>query len=382
MYNNYIRCPNCGAMNPPGTLYCVQCGTPLTSKVCPQCGTQIPAYMERCPNCGYVFPRQTLASIRRTIPKKAMQYIQQTYVPSGGFIENLKLFYNLIFKPRGPIFNVSPQVYSHLPLSTIQEKGKYLTYAAVMLLIAVGFVSSIVLSQVPQVDILSTLLFALIPALVYLYIIYSHDRYEPEPIWLIFLAFAWGAVSTFFAAILNDTIINFLMGGFAGGAAFTEEPLKLLGVFFLATSPKLRDEFNDHVDGFIYGAMAGLGFGFAENILYIGRGFAGAGMFIVLVRSITILMHMFTTGLAGWWLGYMKMMGYNLKSINAIVGMVYGMAIHFIWNTLAYLGIVALLVFIIVGPAMLLKSLDILKKGLIDEYYWGFAHGYAPRERY
>ena len=369
-------------MNPPGTLYCLQCGTPLTTKVCPNCGSTVPAYVERCPVCGYVFPRPSLAQVRRTLPQQAPQYVEQSYLPSGGFIDNLRLFYNLVFKPRGPIFRVSQQVYSRLPISTIAERGKYLAYGAVMFLFALAFVSLIVVSQVPQTDILLTIIFALVPASIYLFLIYKHDRYEPEPLWLVLLAFGWGALSTFFAALVNDVVINYFMGGFAGGAAFTEEPLKLLGVFLIATSPKLRDEFNDHVDGFLYGAMAGLGFGFAENILYIGRGLPQAGIFIVIVRSITILMHMFTTGIAGWWLGYMKMMGYDLKSLNALVGMVYGMAIHFLWNTLTYFGIIALLVIFVAGPYMLYLAFKIMKQGLVDEYYWGFAQGYAPREKY
>ncbi len=370
----YIVCPRCGTPNPPGTLYCMKCGAPLAYKRCPRCGAQVPINAASCPHCGYVFQYRSLASVRRTMAGAVP-------TPSGGLAADLTAFYNLVFKKRRPILNVSREVYATLPLKTYLERGKYVMAAAALFLMGVGLVLALA-SRYP-VSPLVALIYALIPAGAYMWYIYQHDRFEPEPLWLVLFAFAWGVFSSIIALILNETIVAYLCGGFASCAAFTEEPSKFIGVYLLATLPATRNEFNDHLDGFLYGAMAGLGFGVAENVLYIARSFARLGMGIVLLRATTILMHMFTVGLAGWWLGYLKMTGRPIRIPEALVGMFYGMAIHFTWNLLGYIiGPAALLVVIIAGPAMLWYSHKILQAALLDEYYWGFAQGYAPRENY
>ncbi len=369
----YIVCPRCGAQNPPGTLYCMKCGAPLASKRCPSCGAQVPIDAQQCPNCGYVFQLSSLAAVRRTMAAVAP-------VGGGGLLEDMKLFFNLVFKKRGPILNVTREVYATMPLKTYMERGKFIFTAAALFLMGVGLVMVLAARHASPVV---ALLYALIPALAYMWYIYSHDRFEPEPLWLVAFAFAWGVFSSVLALILNEFIVSGLCGGFAPCAGFTEEPSKFLGVYLLATLPATRNEFNDHLDGFLYGAMAGLGFGVAENVLYIARSYAQLGIGIVLLRATTILMHMFTVGLAGWWLGYLKMTGRPLKMPESLVGMFYGIAIHFAWNSLGYiLGPAALLIVVIAGPAMLWYSHKILQAALLDEYYWGFAQGYAPREQF
>ncbi len=296
-------------------------------------------------------------------------------------MEGLKLFYNLVFKKRGPILNVTSEVYAQMPVQAYMERDKFLFAAAALFLMGIGLV--LLLAARYPVSPLVSLLYALIPAAIYMWYIYRHDRFEPEPLWLVIFAFAWGVFSSVIALILNMTIVDGLCGGLAPCAGFTEEPSKFLGVYLIATLPLTRNEFNDHLDGFLYGAMAGLGFGVAENVLYISRSFAQLGMGIVLLRATTILMHMFTVGLAGWWLGYLKMTGRPLNTPLSLVGMLYGIAIHFTWNSLGYIfGPAALLIVIIAGPLMLWYSHKILSAALLDEYYWGFAQGYAPRERF
>ena len=335
----------------------------------------MPINAQQCPSCGYVFQPSSLAAVRRTMAGAAPVY------GGGGLIEDMKLFFNLVFKKRGPILNVTQEVYAMMPVKTYMERGKFLFTAAALFLMGVGLVMA--LASRYLVSPLVALLYALVPALAYMWYIYRHDRFEPEPLCLVAFAFAWGVFSSVLALILNETIVAGLCGGFAPCAGFTEEPSKFLGVYLLATLPATRNEFNDHLDGFLYGAMAGLGFGVAENVLYIARNFAQMGIGIVLLRATTILMHMFTVGLAGWWLGYLKMTGRPLKIPDSLVGMFYGIAIHFTWNSLGYiLGPAALLIVIIAGPAMLWYSHKILQAALLDEYYWGYAQGYAPREHF
>ena len=46
-------CPNCGANNPAGAKFCVECGTKLSQKgKCPKCGAEVSAKAKFCPECG------------------------------------------------------------------------------------------------------------------------------------------------------------------------------------------------------------------------------------------------------------------------------------------------------------------------------------------
>src|SRR5690606_32361043 len=122
------------------------------------------------------------------------------------------------------------------------------------------------------------ILAAFIPTIVYISIVYWADQYEKEPFWLLSAAFLWGAVpSIIFAYIFNTTLslpIYLILGeSYAADAAtatliapIVEESFKgiiLLGIFVL-----WRHEIDSPLDGIIYGAMVGLGFGMVENVYY------------------------------------------------------------------------------------------------------------------
>lgn len=101
------------------------------------------------------------------------------------------------------------------------------------------------------------------------------DRWEPEPPFLLVVAFIWGAfVATAFAMLVNDT--NALLFGdtFAAvvSAPFGEELLKgLFMVVVLLSTRRGRRELNSLTDTLIYAGIVGLGFTFLEDITYIIR---------------------------------------------------------------------------------------------------------------
>ena len=118
---------------------------------------------------------------------------------------------------------------------------------------------------------------AFVPTLVYAMFIWWLDRYEKEPIPLLLVAFVWGALPAVVLAIALGVIADvplqqFLLPAHAEvtGASLLapliEEAAKaiILVVLFLA----YRREFDNVLDGVIYGAMVGLGFAFVENVLY------------------------------------------------------------------------------------------------------------------
>ena len=148
-------------------------------------------------------------------------------------------------------------------------------------------------------------------------LIYRLDLYEREPLSLALGAFAWGA---FAATALSlratgwDRVVADAFGaGFAArwGPALTaslvEETLKGVGVVLIYLIA--RDEVDDVMDGFVYGALCGLGFAVVEDVLYFMAAFGGSPSgvlegFYVRVISSGLYGHVLYTGLVGMGVGY------------------------------------------------------------------------------
>ena len=59
-----------------------------------------------------------------------------------------------------------------------------------------------------SVAVIASLLFAVIPTLCYVAIVWWCDRYEKEPFWLLAAAFLWGAVPAILLAIGGEVILD------------------------------------------------------------------------------------------------------------------------------------------------------------------------------
>jgi protease PrsW len=153
-------------------------------------------------------------------------------------------------------------------------------------------------------------LFALtgaIPAAVAMAYVDRLDHKRPEPVWSLRRVALGGAVSVFACALLEGFTLEAFSGrgvawGLARatlGVAAVEEMAKLLCVRWLVWS---RPEFDERMDGIVYGTRAGLGFALAENVLYLVgiRGeltFAG----IYVARALlTVPMHAVCGGIIGY----------------------------------------------------------------------------------
>ena len=112
----------------------------------------------------------------------------------------------------------------------------------------------------------------LIPSILIGLFVYYKDKYEKEPLNLIFRAFLFGCLAVipsiiieqFFMFIQLDKFDIFLFAFI--GIALVEEGSKF---FFLKKFLFPHKEFNEPFDGIIYAVMISLGFATVENFMYV-----------------------------------------------------------------------------------------------------------------
>jgi len=196
---------------------------------------------------------------------------------------------------------------------------------------------------------LSWLLLGLYAAPLFL-LIYSLDLYEREPLSVALAAFLWGAFAATALALDAggwDQVLAQVAGAdFAATwapaltAPVVEEFLKGAGIVLLYLI--VRDEIDDVMDGFVYGALCGLGFAVVEDVVYFMAAFGGtpAGVlqgFYVRVLSSGLYGHVLYTGLVGMAVGLVVSrrepapMRERLPMAAGIVALaVFG---HVLWNS-------------------------------------------------
>jgi RsiW-degrading membrane proteinase PrsW (M82 family) len=176
------------------------------------------------------------------------------------------------------------------------------------------------------------------------------DRYEAEPTSLLALALAWGAaVATFGALVINTASVHAIQN--SGGdpswgallvAPVVEESLKGLAVVVVLLVR--RREFDGVVDGIVYAGMAGIGFAFVENVLYLGRALGtadGHPVFVFVLRCVASpFAHPLFTAATGIGLGIAARTSNRLLRVAAPVGgWCLAVALHSAWNLSASSGL-------------------------------------------
>ena len=181
--------------------------------------------------------------------------------------------------------------------------------------------------------------------------IYLLDLYEREPMSLVLGALVWGAVAaTALSGIANEgwALVVARVGGpvFAAEwtaaltAPFVEETLKAAGVVLIYLIA--RDEMDDVMDGFVYGAMVGLGFAIVEDVFYFIAIFGGtpggvlAGFYVRVVSS-GFYGHVLYTGLAGIGIAYFvsrrEEVAFGRRLLVAAGLFAAAVFAHFLWNS-------------------------------------------------
>lgn len=324
---------------------------------CPHCGSPISVEHLYCTKCGFKLQDWIAA-----------QEIKETPEYQTTTMENVVDAFKALINPT-PI-NVAP---SSAVFLERQPKSllRYMVGAVVLLLL--GLVVSYGGEWLTYIGF--TIAGYAVPIIVLAYIVKS-DVFEREPLAIVAYCFGWGAFSGILAGILNELITGPFLG--AGGAGFIEEPLKIYGVYRIAKSARMGNEFNDHLDGIIYGAAAGAGFAGLENFWYITEmvlNNAYPALFAVFIRSITGVMHICWSAIAGRNLGVAKATKGFIESNDLIPGVLVSAIIHFAWNTAPFdLSLFVLLPFTLIGLRNMIKA------AVEDERRWGFEF-FAPDEK-
>lgn len=187
-------------------------------------------------------------------------------------------------------------------------------------------------------------------ALPYLGLLLWIDRHEQEPLWLIGLAFGWGAMVATALSIPFNTVAGWVGTGLTGdealgsmlaaslSAPFVEEVAKALAV--AAIYIVFRREFDDVLDGVVYGAVVGLGFAWWENVTYyVHVGMTeglGAMLGLTVVRGVMhgLAGHATFTGLTGLGFGVARVARSRAWGwAGPPVGLAAAISAHFAWNT-------------------------------------------------
>jgi protease PrsW len=198
--------------------------------------------------------------------------------------------------------------------------------------------------------VLVALLGALIPTVFYVSFLWWLDRYEKEPVWLLALAFVWGALPAAFLSVVAEMAFDASFAVVAGeslladlasvsiSAPIIEESAK--GVALIALVLLFRREFDNVLDGIVYGAMIGFGFALTENLfayflpILTSEGLA-AGLTNIFMRSVVFgFNHAFWTATTGAAVGYARLSRQPLRRLFLpVAGWAAAIVLHGLHNT-------------------------------------------------
>jgi protease PrsW len=214
---------------------------------------------------------------------------------------------------------------------------------------------------------LSALSISTLLSLVPISILWFLDRRERENPWMLVAAFLWGGLiatalslpinTAFFRAVDRWIALNPMITDLLGpnatvliaaplSAPIVEEVIKAAGVGLIMWM--LRDEFDGMRDGFVYGALVGVGFNWFEAPLYVMQGYAQQG-----VAPYTLQLgvryglfglggHAMFTGLFGLFLGLAAQTSRIwLRLLAPLIGLILAITAHLINNALPLLAALA-----------------------------------------
>ena len=199
------------------------------------------------------------------------------------------------------------------------------------------------LTQNGTSSIIAALTIPIIPVVGIFLLVNFMDRYEHEPWYLRLAAFLWGAIIAIPPALFiegnidkilqnmldpntTNEVLRIALQGLNAGV--TEETIKGLGLLLLFFV--LRDEFDDVVDGIIYGALIGAGFALVENFRYFALDSKNFLVFLIVGRILLgWLGHSTFIACFGAALGYVRYTRVRWKQIVIpVLGFLIAIGLH------------------------------------------------------
>ena len=180
---------------------------------------------------------------------------------------------------------------------------------------------------------------AFAPGLFWLWYFFKKDEIEPEPLSHIRTTFVWGMASVIPAAFMEKLVGLPDFWTLVVSAPVFEELFKFLAVFLTVYN---NDEFDEPMDGIVYGATAALGFASVENVIYLLREYresAGAFALVSVLRSvISVPAHALFSIMWGYALGLAKFEDKAEHGKIIAVGLASAIGLHAAFNFFCTLG--------------------------------------------
>lgn len=230
---------------------------------------------------------------------------------------------------------------------------------------------------------------AVVPTVLYVLILWWFDRYEKEPRHLLLAAFVWGAVPAAILSIIGEAVLGQPLMALGEAPAqllsssllapVVEESAKGFAVFLLLLF--FWREFDDVLDGVIYGATVGFGFAMSENVFYFAdslqqagwEGLATSAFFRAVIFGMN---HALFTSIFGASLGYARIGARGCRRwAMPPLGLLGAMFVHGLHNLLVSLSnAVCLLMSVMNNWGGMLVILAVILLAAQQEKRWIAAH--------
>ena len=170
-------------------------------------------------------------------------------------------------------------------------------------------------------------------------LVYRYDLYEREPWYMVLIAVTLGALAMFALSEIESLTIIHVMGQvtpvtIAIVASTHEEATRLLIVVLIAVVA--TKQFNDPIDGLVYGSLVGLGMAATESVYVLGE--LPDGIFVLPPSELVRLLgHIVLGGITGYAIGPARLghSGWPLWLVGCVS---FTVVWHFAWDWIAFTG--------------------------------------------
>lgn len=243
-------------------------------------------------------------------------------------------------------------------------KESFLASILITALYLVLFYPLVLINKFDWFDMLLVTL-SISPGIFIMVTIYNLDEYDKEPLWLLAIAFIFGAINLHLDIDILDFLFSLItaendfirIGEEALSVGFTEELLKFLVVILIIYPNK---NFDEPFDGIVYSVFVGMGFATAENMTFVLQG--GAGLAVMRMLS-AVPAHFVFAVIMGYYLGKAKS-SKNSQFLFIGLSLLIPVLIHSLYDYFLFLDFVPGLW--IGGMVTLVLTFFVAKKSMVE----------------